>query len=133
MSRAVTIERIAYPRDARGLVIEPIGAVALPLQRNVHLCLTEPGGVRGNHYHERGTEITVALGPALFRHRDGDTGAVHDLQIADGDAYRFTIPPGIAHAFQNNGPAPIVLIGFNTEVHDPERPDVVRDVLIHPS
>lgn len=130
MNQRVTIEPIAAVSDARGLVMEPIGPADLPLQRNVHMVLTEPGRVRGNHYHERGTEITVALGPALFRYRDG--ADVREVSIAAGETLRITIPPGIAHAFRNEGEGRLVLIGFNTEPHDPARPDVVRDVLIEP-
>jgi quercetin dioxygenase-like cupin family protein len=128
MGQRITVEALSFPTDARGLVLEPIGPEALPLQRNVHLTLTEPGCVRGNHYHERGTEVTIVLGPALARYRDG--GEVQDLHVPEGVAYRFTIPPGVAHAFRNTGTGPMVLIGFNTVVHDPDRSDVVRDVLI---
>jgi dTDP-4-dehydrorhamnose 3,5-epimerase-like enzyme len=130
MSQSVTIEAIRSVSDQRGLVVEPMGADLLPQQRNVHLVLTESGQVRGNHYHERGTEVTLVLGPALFRYRDG--AIVREVELAAGQAYRITIPPGIAHAFWNPGPGLLVLIGFNTEAHDPARPDVVRDVLIRP-
>lgn len=128
MKPSIIIEPIAFPTDARGLVLEPIGPDALPAQRNAHLVLTEPGCVRGNHYHVRGSEITAVLGPALFRYRDGDE--VRDLHIPVGKAYRVIIPPGVGHAFQNTGAGLMTLIGFNTEVHDPACPDVVRDILI---
>jgi dTDP-4-dehydrorhamnose 3,5-epimerase-like enzyme len=131
MSQRVTIESIVPTRDPRGVVVEPLGADLLPLQRNVHLVLTEPGHVRGNHYHERGTEVTLAFGPALFRYRDG--AGVRDVRIAAGQIYRITILPGVAHAFLNSGPERLLLIGFNTEPHDPARPDVVRDELIKPA
>lgn len=128
MTPMVKIEPVSFPTDSRGLVVEPIGPDDLPLQRNVHLVLTEPGCVRGNHFHQRGHEITVALGPALFRYRDGSV--IHDHHIPEGQAYRFTIPAGIAHAFQNTGKEVMVLLGFNTIAHVAEHPDVVRDVLI---
>jgi UDP-2-acetamido-2,6-beta-L-arabino-hexul-4-ose reductase len=128
---AVSIEPLDPVTDLRGLVLEPLGPHELPLQRNVHLVLTGPGHVRGNHYHERGREVTVVFGPALFRYRDGP--AVRDVVIAAGQAYRITIPPGIGHAIQNPGPEPMILISFNTEPHDRARPDVVRDMLIEPS
>ena len=70
----------------------------------------------------------MAFGPGLFRYREG--GEVRDFVIPDGQAYRFRIPQGIPHAFRNTGTGPQVLIGFNTESHDPSRPDVVREVLI---
>jgi UDP-2-acetamido-2,6-beta-L-arabino-hexul-4-ose reductase len=130
MKPRVTIELVVPTCDPRGLVVEPLGADLLPFQRNVHVVLTEPGHVRGNHYHERGTEVTLAFGPALFRYRTGSE--VRDFPIAAGEACRITILPGVAHAFQNTGPERLLLIGFNTEPHDPGRPDVVRDELIRP-
>lgn len=128
MAPGVEFEPVAYPTDARGLVIEPVGPADLPALRNVHLVVSEPGAIRGNHYHRVGSEITVAFGPALFRYRDGE--AVRDLEIPAGAAYRFRIPAGVGHAFRNTGAGPMILIGFNTEPHDPTAPDVVRDVLI---
>ena len=130
MNQSIMIEPVRSVSDQRGLVVEPMGADLLPQQRNVHLVLTEPGQVRGNHYHERGTEVTLVIGPALFRYRDGAT--IREVAFAAGQAYRITIPPGIAHALQNPGPGVLVAIGFNTEAHDPSRPDVVRDMLIEP-
>jgi UDP-2-acetamido-2,6-beta-L-arabino-hexul-4-ose reductase len=130
MNQRVTIEPVAPVCDPRGLVVEPMSGDLLPQQRNVHLVLTEPGQIRGNHFHERGTEVTLAFGPALFRYREGSE--VRDVRIAAGEACRITIRPGVAHAFQNTGPERMVLIGFNTEPHDPRRPDVVRDELIKP-
>jgi dTDP-4-dehydrorhamnose 3,5-epimerase-like enzyme len=127
-SSSVTIEKLDSFRDVRGLVFEPVGPGDLVRQGNVHVVVTEPGCVRGNHYHRQGSEITVVVGPALFRYRDGD--GVCDVEFAAGEVARVRIPPGVAHAFQNPGPGPMLLIGFNTEVHDRARPDVVADVLV---
>ena len=126
----VTIEPIAFPTDARGLVLEPLRSDEFASQRNAHLVVTAPGCVRGNHYHERGTEVMAILGPALVR--VAEEGAVRDYEVAVGEAYRFTFPPGVAHAIQNTGTTPQIAIAFNTEVHDRDRPDVVRVVLIEP-
>ena len=128
MNSRVSIEQLELHCDARGLVLEPLGPEALPAQRNVHLVLTEPGCIRGNHFHPRGTEVAVVLGPALVRLRE--EGEVRDIHIAEGQAYRLTIPPGVAHAFQNTGTRPTVLVAFNTVALDRSNPDVVRDVLI---
>lgn len=131
-----TVEPIAYPTDHRGLVLEPLRADEFPAQRNAHLVLTAPGHIRGNHYHRHGTEIAVALGPCLVRYRDGDGDGdgnrVVDRPVTPGEAVRFTFPPGVAHAMKNTGDSQMIIISFNTEVHDPARPDVVRDVLIEP-
>lgn len=128
MDPRIAIEPVSFPTDLRGLVIEPIGTDALPHQQNVHVAVTGPGHIRGNHYHLRGTEITVVLGPALVRYRDG--GEIRDLNVEPGQAYRLTIPPGVPHAFKNPGEAPMLIVAFNTVVHDPANPDVVREVLI---
>ncbi len=125
-----TAEPMTFPTDARGLVIEPLHAAEFPSQKNAHLVLTIPGAIRGNHYHLQGTEIAVVLGPALVRIRDAD--GLRDYELGQGQAYRFTFPAGVPHAMLNTGSTPMVIISFNTEVHDPARPDVVRDVLIEP-
>jgi dTDP-4-dehydrorhamnose 3,5-epimerase-like enzyme len=130
MNPRTTIEPIAFPSDARGLVLEPLRPDEFAGQRNAHLVVTAPGCVRGNHYHLRGTEVMAILGPALVR--VAEAGEVRDYQIALGEAYRFTFPPGVAHAIQNTGTTPQIAIAFNTEVHDRAKPDVVRAVLIEP-
>jgi oxalate decarboxylase/phosphoglucose isomerase-like protein (cupin superfamily) len=114
--------------DPRGIVVEPATPEMLPSQRNAHLVTTAPGAVRGNHYHERGTETAVVLGPALVRVRE-HTG-VRDIHVPAGEAYRFTFPPRVSHAFQNTGTTPMLLTAFNTSAFDRSAPDVVPDVLI---
>jgi dTDP-4-dehydrorhamnose 3,5-epimerase-like enzyme len=123
-----TIEVVPCSRDGRGLIFEPIGPELLPLQKNAHAVMTAPGGIRGNHYHRFSTEIAVVLGPALVRFRED--GRVWDAPVSEGEAHRFTIPPGVAHAFQNVGNKPMLLVAFNSAVFDAANPDVVRDALI---
>lgn len=124
----VTFETIDYPRDQRGLVLEPLRAEEFASQRNAHLVLTAPGCIRGNHFHHEGTEVSVLIGPALVRYREGES--VVDRTLAPGEAVRFTFPAGVAHAIQNTGDAPLIIVSFNTVEHHRDRPDVARDVLI---
>jgi len=124
----VTVERLTVHSDARGSVFEPLGPDGLPDQRNVHVVVTEPGAVRGNHLHPHGTERLVIQGPALFRCRQD--GKVVDTEIAGGEVVRFTIPAGVAHALKNTGTAPILAVSFVTVPHDPAAPNVVADVLL---
>lgn len=124
----VVIEEVAVHRDARGVVFEPLGGEEIRAQRNVHVVLSEPGAVRGNHYHRRGTEILTVSGPALVRLRDG--ADIEDLGVTQGRTIRLTIPPGVVHAVKNTGSSTSVLVAFNTEAHNPAGPDVVREVLI---
>lgn len=122
------VEVLRAIRDPRGLLFEPVDDVQLAAQKNAHLVLTEPGCVRGNHYHRVGTEITVLTGPAFVRLRED--GVVRDLEIPPGEVWRLTIPPGVVHAYRNPGPGTMVLIAFNTEVHDPGNPDAVREAIL---
>ena len=124
----VLVEELPVHGDSRGAVFEPLVADALCAQRNVHVVLSEPGAVRANHYHVRGTEVMTVCGRALVRYREA--GEKRDVVVAEGQALRFTFPPGVSHAVQNIGDKPNVLIAFNTEEHDREVPDVVSDVLI---
>jgi hypothetical protein len=50
--------------------------------------------------------------------------------IEEGVVTRFVIPPGVAHAIQNLGTQPMLLVAFRDRPHDLADPDVVRDVLI---
>lgn len=121
----VSIDKLRMASDVRGVVFEPLDAVGLSQQRNVHVVITMPGHVRGNHSHRMGTEVTTVLGPASVRYRENDI--VTRLEVPAFEAWRFTFPPGIAHAFENCGNTPLIIVSFNTEAHDPDQPDTVRD------
>lgn len=126
----VLVEPMTLHTDARGCVYEPLAPDGLVAQRNVHVVLTEPGHVRGNHYHPHGTEVLAVHGPALVRIREDGRDA--DTQVPDGAVYRFTIPPGIPHAVLNTGDAPALIVSFNTVAHHPADPDVVREMILEP-
>ena len=122
----VTIDVLRVFQDARGLLFEPMGA-EFGEYHNVHVVLSAPGVVRGNHFHPRGTEVSSVSGPTLVRYRED--GQLRDVHVPAGQVWRFTFPPGVAHAVRNEGDTPTVLAAFNTEVHDPDNADAVRDVL----
>jgi len=124
----IQVEKVQVLGDERGWIYEPLGPDALAGQRNVHVALTLPGAVRGNHRHQRGTEILTVPGPALVRVREED--GLRDYEVPSGEVHRFTIPPGVAHAVKNTGSEPGIMVGFNNQRHDRAQPDSVRDVLI---
>jgi dTDP-4-dehydrorhamnose 3,5-epimerase-like enzyme len=124
----VDIVKLRVHADARGAVFEPLEPSLLGGWRNVHAVITEPGAIRGNHAHPRGTEVTAVAGPVLVRYRDGN--ALREVAVPPGEVWRFHFPPGVAHAFKNTGERPVVLVSFNTEEHDPAAPDVERVELI---
>ena len=126
--KQVTITKLKVHADTRGVVFEPLEPELLGGWRNVHAVITEPGAVRGNHCHLRGTEVSAVYGEALVRYREGDQTC--DALVPAGEVWRFEFPPGVAHAFKNTGERPFVLVSFNTELHDPAAPDVERVELI---
>ncbi|MCU0571604.1 MAG: hypothetical protein MUC41_01290 [Syntrophobacteraceae bacterium] len=117
------VEEIAISSDARGCVFEPLSGEALRRQGNVHVVVTLPGQARGNHYHVKGIEILVVRGPALVRHRD--EAEVTETVVPEGCVVRFSFPPGVPHAIRCTGSQPGLLVAFNSEAHDPSRPDTV--------
>jgi dTDP-4-dehydrorhamnose 3,5-epimerase-like enzyme len=124
----VLVDHIDIHRDSRGSIFEPIGKDALAAQQNVHIVISEPAAIRGNHYHIHGTEILAVMGEALVRIKEN--GHLYDVKVPAGKVYRFTIPPKVSHAIKNTGGQPNFLIAFNTIEHDPQSPDVTPDNLI---
>jgi dTDP-4-dehydrorhamnose 3,5-epimerase-like enzyme len=124
----VMIEQLRRVVDARGQVFEPLDALGLNAQRNVHVVTTSPEQIRGNHFHHNGTEVSAVVGPARVRYRVGEETTTVDVP-AD-EVWRFVFPPRVTHAFQNTGTEPMLIVSFNTETHDPLRPDTTRDVIL---
>ena len=124
----VEIDRLTVHSDDRGVVFEPLGAESIAPQRNAHVVVSNPGVVRGNHYHLQGTETIAVAGPALVRFRED--GTLRDIELPDGKVVRFTFPPNVPHAIKNTGNRDNILVAFNTCEHDPQNPDTVQEILI---
>ena len=124
----VKIECLAVHRDARGSLFEPLDERELGAQRNVHVVVSEPGAIRGNHVHRDSVEMTAVVGPCLVRLKEAER--VRDITVPDGETWRFTIPAGVAHAYRNTGAAVMLLVSFSSRRHDPANPDTQREVIL---
>jgi dTDP-4-dehydrorhamnose 3,5-epimerase-like enzyme len=122
------IESVKTHRDARGGVFEPLNDVELADQKNVHVVLTRPHEVRGNHVHQTAVETTTVVGPCLVRLKETD--GIRDVEVPAGETWRFTIPPGVVHAYRNTGDEIMVLVSFSTRVHDPAGSDTLREQIL---
>ena len=122
------IETIKSHQDPRGSVFEPLNAAELTGQRNVHVVLTQPNGVRGNHVHLKAVETMTVVGPCQVRLKEAD--GLRDVEVPAGETWRFTIPPGVAHAYRNRSSAPAVLISFSTRVHDLSGAETLREQIL---
>ena len=127
-SSRVIVRAVQTHRDARGSLFEPLTDGELADQKNVHVVLTQPNEVRGNHVHRTAVETTSVVGPCLIRLKEA--GEIRDLEVPAGEAWRLTIPPGVAHAFRNTGESTMVLVSFSTNLHDPAGSDTVREQIL---
>jgi UDP-2-acetamido-2,6-beta-L-arabino-hexul-4-ose reductase len=124
----VIIETVKAHRDARGSLFEPLTDAELADQKNVHVVLTQPNEVRGNHSHRTAVETTSLVGPCLIRLKEN--GVIRDVDVPAGEIWRLTIPPGVVHAFRNTGEGVLVLVSFSTRLHDAAGSDTVRETIL---
>lgn len=122
------IESVKTHRDSRGILFEPLSDANLAVQRNVHVVLTAPNEVRGNHVHLSAVETTSVVGPCLVRLKEGE--AIRDVAVPAGETWRFTIPPGVVHAYRNTGDTVMILVSFSTHLHDPTGADTRRELIL---
>jgi dTDP-4-dehydrorhamnose 3,5-epimerase-like enzyme len=127
-SGLTVVETVKTHRDARGALFEPLSESELLAQKNVHVVLTQPDEIRGNHCHLTATEITSVVGPCMVRLKE--SGTVRDLHVPAGEIWRMQIPPGVVHAFRNTGDGVMILVSFSTGVHDPTGADTLREVIL---
>jgi dTDP-4-dehydrorhamnose 3,5-epimerase-like enzyme len=122
------VQSVKTHRDTRGSVFEPLTDDELAAQKNVHVVLTQPNEVRGNHAHRTAVETTSVVGPCLIRLKEA--GALRDLEVPAGETWRLTIPPGVVHAFRNTGDSMMVLVSFSTNLHDAAGSDTLREQIL---
>jgi dTDP-4-dehydrorhamnose 3,5-epimerase-like enzyme len=127
-SPTTSIEPVKTHRDPRGALFEPLSDAELGAQKNVHVVLTQPGEVRGNHRHLTATENTSVVGPCLVRLKEGND--IRDIDVPGGEVWRFTIPPGVVHAYRNTGAGVMVLVSFSTQPHDPQGTGTEREIIL---
>jgi UDP-2-acetamido-2,6-beta-L-arabino-hexul-4-ose reductase len=127
-STRVVVQTVKTHRDPRGSVFEPLNDAELADQKNIHVVLTQPNEVRGNHVHATAVETTSVVGPCLIRLKEA--GQIRDLEVPAGEVWRLTIPPGVVHAFRNTGESTMVLVSFSTNLHDPSGADTAREQIL---
>ena len=127
-TQRVVVQSVKTHCDARGSVFEPLTDAELAGQKNVHVVITQPNEVRGNHAHRTAVETTSVVGPCLIRLKEA--GVIRDLDVPEGEIWRLTIPPGVVHAFRNTGDSAMVLVSFSTNLHDPAGSDTIREQIL---
>ena len=112
----VVVEKLNVHRDSRGMVVEPLDGERLGTQRNVHVVFSQPGEIRGNHYHPRSNEVLIV------QHRDDwlfawkENGENVSSRCFSGEgAILFWLPAGLAHAVKNTGSQSLEIISCSNE------------------
>lgn len=124
----VDIESIVLHEDQRGVVFEPLVQDDLNVYRNLHVVISQPGAIRGNHCHRLSKELVAVEGPALVRYEQGNQ--ITDVNVPSKAVWKFTFPPGTAHAIKNMGKNNIVLIALNTLPRNQKEPDCQTRIII---
>jgi mannose-6-phosphate isomerase-like protein (cupin superfamily) len=88
---------------------------------DVHLASTNPGAIRGNHFHQRTRmAIMVLPGPQWSFHWDEGEGTQPQQRIFDGSrAILILVAVGASHAVRNDGASPLLTVGISSEPYDP--------------
>jgi dTDP-4-dehydrorhamnose 3,5-epimerase-like enzyme len=121
----IKIINLTQKADNRGYLIELFRKEAMDIEGDVfgqvYIAMTNPGIVRGNHYHSRKVEWFAAIGgePLLIL-ENITTKVQHEFYLVE-KAIR--IPPNFAHAFINTGNEPSLLIAYISESFNPDDPD----------
>src|SRR5260221_3984227 len=119
------VQSVKTHRDARGSLFEPLSDAELAGQKNVHVVLTQPNEVRGNHVHRTAVETTSVVGPCLIRLKED--GSIRDLEVPAVEILRLTIPARVVHAFRYTRESLMVLVSVSTQLHESNRGDTARE------
>jgi dTDP-4-dehydrorhamnose 3,5-epimerase-like enzyme len=119
----IAIRELENDGDKRGFsfgvpseAIDFVGHVA-----DLHISSSEPGAVRGNHFHRSKRRAVLILpGVAWSLHWDEGAGTAVQRRGFDGKcAVLALISPGTSHAVRNDGDATLWLVAWSSESYDP--------------
>ena len=99
--------------------------------RDVHIAAIEPGHVRGNHYHEKKTElITVIYADEWTFYWDtGEETLVRRKEFTGRGAVSIEVPLLWSHAVKNDGKKGLWLINMTDQPFDPSQPGSTLDAV----
>lgn len=109
--------------DVRGLSFAaPAEALAFVGKLgDVHFVSSNPGAVRGNHYHLRRREATIILPgcPWSLHWAEGPEEAAQHRAFDGSAAVLLLIQPETPHAMRNEGTGELWLFAVQSEANDP--------------
>ncbi len=114
--------------DARGWLFE---LVKSPHAGQIFVSRTNPGIVRGNHYHDTKVEkFCVVQGRGRIRMRQLLTDEIVDYECSDDPIRVVDIPAGWTHSIENSGSDDLITLFWASEIFDPARPDTYPEPVV---
>ncbi len=116
----------AVPRtDARGTLIETVRTLS-PGQKFVST--TNPGSVRGDHYHTRKIErFMVVAGEAVIRLRKLFGEEVLTFKVSGKEPAYIDMPTFYTHNIENTGDEVVTTLFWTNELYDTDDPDTIPE------
>ena len=121
----VEIRSLEKHADERGLLLEILrGDEINESIQQIYFSTSEPGAVRGGHYHNKKVEwFCVVKGTAKLFLEDIISKERKDLTLSSDNPEIVKIPPKIRHEIENVGRSKMYLIVVSNMVFDPNDPD----------
>jgi dTDP-4-dehydrorhamnose 3,5-epimerase-like enzyme len=123
-------------KDARGSFLKVLMREHIGGSREfgeIYVTTAYPGHVRGNHLHRVATEwFCVVVGRGRLMTENLATGERREIILDAQNPHTVQVNPGIAHAVQNVGEGPMLLLAYADQPYDAAQPDEVRRILIEP-
>jgi oxalate decarboxylase/phosphoglucose isomerase-like protein (cupin superfamily) len=118
----IQISELDNKADARGVSFTaPVEALQfVGRMLDVHVSSSQPGAVRGNHYHLRRREAIVILpGTSWSFHWDEGEETPAQHRCFNGErAILVLVSPDASHAIRNDGSATLWLLAISSEIYD---------------
>ena len=122
MKDKVQITELTNRGDARGFSFTtPAEALAfVGRMGDVHLASTQPGAVRGNHYHLQRRQAIMALpGVKWSLHwDDGEGSPAQHREFVGGGSVLVLLPPGVSIAVRNDGDCDLWIVTISSEAYE---------------
>lgn len=99
--------------------------------QEVYLLYTNPGGVRGNHYHKITLEFfLVVMGTATVALQAPGAETSKTIKLAAEDNLLLKAPPLVAHAFKNEGEGQLIILALSSREYSPLDTDTFPQTLL---
>ena len=121
----VEIRSLEKHEDERGILLEILkGDEINESIQQIYFSTSEPGAVRGGHYHNNKVEwFCVVKGTAKLFLEDITSKERTDLTLSSEYPTIVKIPPKIRHGLENVGRSKMYLIVVSNMVFEPNDPD----------